>query len=306
MPRGGHVRSKSITADSEDFSELMEVLDGAHRYSGYIASKCPFHDDHRPSFFVYPDWYKCLSCGATGPTSTLLAKLGKVVRIPNPRAISSHRDDNPFTRWMRDKTLKQVLRMGWNTINQNPSMGTYIVRDRGVDEKYRKLLGIGYIENWYTIPLRDRNGIIISAIARKGRDNSATSKYTLPNGTNPELLYVPNWSRVRNARYLILTFGILDAIVLAMLGQPAASTITGKRISKIALAGFRIPILVVPDRHEEAAGLELAHSLGWRGSSVKVCWPSDCKDINDIWMKDRSECRAFVAQVTSQLVTLNS
>lgn len=283
---------------SVDWSSIKDALDNAHQYDGYIAAACPFHDDLRPSFFVYPDWYRCLACDAQGPTSRLLERLGKVVRIPNPRAREYTGPINPFTIWMKQRTLKTTLRIAWEMINQNPGLGNYIVVDRGIDEPYRKRLGIGYIDDWYTIPMRNRNGIIIGAVARKGRDNQSSAKYVLPNGTNPNLLYVPNWKRVRDASYLIVTYGILDAIVIAMCGYPVASTITGKTVSRVTFASYRIPILLIPDRGEEVDGLIGVQKLGWRGVLAKIPWPDHCKDINDIWTKDRNLCKEILKGAT--------
>lgn len=290
--------------NTTDFSELEEVLDNPHVYGGYLVSLCPFHSERRPSFFVYPDWYKCLSCGAQGPTNQLLKRLGKIERIISVRAKEYYGSSNPFSGWLRDKTLRQTLKMGWETINNNPGMGNYIVKDRGIDEPYRKLLGIGYLDDWYTIPIRNQRGTIISAIARKGRDNPATSKYVLPYGTDPHLLYFPNLNRVKRAEYLLITFGILDAVVLAMLGEPAASTISGKRLSNLSVARFRIPIMLIPDQHEEIDGLSILPELGWRGvmpSSLRLDWPDGCKDINEIWVKDRNLCREFVRRLTNEI-----
>lgn len=285
--------------DSTIMDEIYEALDNAHRYQDYIMANCAFHEDSRPSLMVYPDWFKCLSCGANGPTSTLLQKMGKVVRVPNPYKKEQIYSDNPFTRWMKTSTLKSTLKVAWETINTNSGMGNYITQDRGIEEPYRKRLGIGYIDDWYTIPIRGRNGTIISAVARKGRDNTSQSKYVLPNNTNPQILYVPNWHRVRNANYLIITFGILDAIVLAMIGEPSASTITGKHLNKLSFASFRIPILLIPDRQEELDGLAEVQKLGWRGKSIKIDWPEKCKDINDIWITDRQLCRDIVKEITN-------
>ena len=283
-----------ISASSVDFSDISEALDGVHRYGSYLSALCPFHDDTRPSFFVYSDRYRCLSCGATGETSKLLYRLGKVARPAFVSTQAQGSADNPFTRWSKERSLSQTLRLGWQTINQNPDLGRYIVKERGIQEPYRSKLGIGYMEDWYTIPIRSRTGRIVSAVARKGRSNTSLNKYVIPNGTDPHLLYVPNWSNVARARYLILCFGILDAIVLAICGQPAASTLTGKNLSKAALASFRVPILIIPDQREEADGLKLASTLGWRGSLVRVDWPEGCKDINDIWVRDPALCRKFV------------
>ena len=287
-----------ISADSVDLYEIYEALDNAHQYEGYVASSCPFHDDLRPSFFVYPDWYRCSACGANGPTSSLLARLGKISRVAAPSRKKQVVSTNPFTIWMKNSTLKKTLRAAWQTINQNPGMGNYITQDRGIIEPYRKKLGIGYIDDWYTIPILSRNGIIISAVARKGRDNSSQSRYVLPNGTNPNILYIPNWERVRNARYLIITFGILDAITLAIIGEPSASTITGKRLAPNSVSRFRIPILLIPDRREEQDGLVAAQKLGWRGHSLRMNWLEGCNDINDMWVKDRKLCTDIIKDIT--------
>lgn len=289
-----------LAKSSVDLYEIFETLDMAKQYDGYVVARCPFHSDMRPSFFVYPDWYRCVSCGANGPTDTLLRKLGKVERSlsPHKEQISS---DNPFTAWMRYRTLRQVLKTAWETINNNPGLGKYIVEDRGIDEFYRHKLGIGYMDDWYTIPIRNRNGIIISAVARRGRDNKSQSKYVLPNGTDPNILYIPNRKRVRDANYLLVTFGILDAITLAIIGEPAASTITGKKLNKASFTRFRIPILLIPDRREEQDGLSEARKLGWRGKSKTLHYPEGCNDINDIWVKDRQLCTNIVKEITHGL-----
>lgn len=276
--------------------ELLETLDRPHKYEGYLVSCCPFHDDLHPSFFVYPDHYNCLSCGAHGDTSKLLARLGKVKRAPSPYYQGSHTEVNPFTRWMKHSTLTQTLRAAWRTINDNPGMGYYITRDRKIIEPYRRKLGIGYIDDWYTIPITDRYGTIISAVARAGRDSSS-SKYVLPNGTNPRTLYIPHWPTVRKATYLIITFGILDAITLSMMNFPVASYLTGTKLNYHALESFRIPILVIPDHKEEEPAMRLVGQLGWRGQLVRLPWPDGCKDINDIWMKDQQLCRSIMQDV---------
>lgn len=293
-------RSSQTSLSSTDWSSIYDALDYAHNYGDYILSRCPNpdHEDRNPSFIVHQDNYFCMSCGFGGPTSGLLKRLGKVIRSPQKHTSGP---TNPFSLWLKEMSLKSTLRAAWETINNNPGMGNYIVKDRGIIEPYRKLLGIGYIDDWYTFPIRNKNGTIISAVARKGRDNPSTSKYILPYGTNPNLLYVPNWNRVRNADYLILTFGILDAVVLSIIGEPAASTISGKRLNKIALAQFRKPVLIIPDKHEEEDGLQLAQQLGWRGKSIRITWPDNCKDINDVWVKDRQFCRDFVKEITNEI-----
>lgn len=286
-----------ISASSTDLSDIFEVLEQAHQYQGYITGLCPFHPDTRPSFFVYPDRYFCKACGASGFTDKLLYRLGKVARPPAIRTQRGGGSDNPFTGWAAARPLKATLRMAWETVNNNPGMGYYMTKNRGITEPYRKKLGIGYIDDWYTIPIRTRTGSIVGAVARKGRDNPSPHKYVLPNGIDPNLLYVPNWKKTWSAPYLLLTFGILDAVVLAILGYPAASTLTGKNLPKAALARFRKPVLVIPDQGEQEDGLYAVQKLGWRGSLVRVRWPEGCKDINDIWVRDPQLCKEIVQEM---------
>lgn len=277
--------------------DIIEALDQVHRYDGYLTALCPFHEDHHPSFFVYTDRYRCLSCGASGETNNLLVRMGKRARTSSVYHRQESTEINPFSIWLKHRTLSNVLKTAWRTLNDNPGMGYYITRDRGIPEPYRKKLGIGYIDDWYTIPITDRYGTIISATARKGRDNRSTSKYVLPSGTKSHLLYVPQWSRVRKAAFLVVTFGILDAITLAIMNIPSASIITGTRANPNALALFRIPIVVIPDRKEEKPGMELVQKLGWRGNLARIPWPDNCKDVNDIWTLDPDLCKTIMHDV---------
>lgn len=289
------MKSLSISISSVDLSEIAEYLEDVHRYGDYISSRCPnpAHEDRHPSFFLYKDYYRCSSCGFTGRTDHLLERLGKKLRVVQPKKDAPY-NPNPFTGWQKQRSLTRTLKIAWETINHNPGMGNYITQDRGIEEPYRKALGIGYIDDWYTIPIRDRNGIIVSAVARKGRDNPSIAKYVLPQGTNPHLLYIPHWAKVRHADYLIITFGILDAVVLAILGYPAASTISGKQLSPISVEKFRIPIFILPDRREEQNGLVSAQRLDWRGHCLQIDWPEECKDVNDIWVRNRQLCRDMI------------
>lgn len=71
------------------YDSLLERLEGSP-YTGYFACLCPFHDDHKPSFFVYeessnPNWeYQCRSCGVHGSLKYLDKKIGFHF-IPNQR-----------------------------------------------------------------------------------------------------------------------------------------------------------------------------------------------------------------------------
>jgi DNA primase len=135
-----------------DLDEIASKLDYAKRYERYVVAQCPFHDDVRPSFFVYPDRYYCKSCEATGWTSDLVEKLSGIP-ISHKKA---PKFDNPFTRWSKGRKLSETLKLAWKN---GPSV---YLRERGIDDKTQKALGLGYLENWMT-----RSKLIIRTILEK-------------------------------------------------------------------------------------------------------------------------------------------
>ena len=262
--------------------DIVEYLDGAQQYENYIAALCPFHDDSRASFMVYEDGYMCLACDAKGSTKYLLKKLsGKPIQ---PKKKS--RFSNPWRRWLRKQSLGQLLKSNWQILKDNSAMGSYLT-NRSIPPEIQRNLGIGYRENWFTIPIRKENGRIGGAVARAGKGNKSSSKYLVPSGQDPNLLYVPDWKLLEKHRYILLTFGILDAVSLYTIGLPAMSTLSGKRLDPAVLDNFRTRIYIIPDEGEEHAGQLLASALGWRGVLPKINYPEGCKDPNDVLVNHR-------------------
>ena len=59
-------------------SALLNVLPTKLKRAGnLLVGLCPFHDEHTPSFTVYPDWhYYCFGCGVSGDAITYLRRQG--------------------------------------------------------------------------------------------------------------------------------------------------------------------------------------------------------------------------------------
>lgn len=257
--------------------EIEEYLDRPHRYSDYISCTCVFHSDVRPSMMIYEDFYKCLACDAHGRTDKLLEKLKSKLH-PTLKTRPDFR--NPFTVWTRKDPLPSVLKRAWKLLNDNPSQGSYL-RGRGIPDDVRYKLKIGWLDGWLTFPILDQQKKIIGAVARIG-DTGAESKYIVPSGQNPDLIYVPDWDIISKAKEIYCVFGILDAITLYLYNVPSFSTTTGKRLNPMALDQFRKRIIFIPDQGEEDAALKIISKLGWRGALAKMYWPDKCKDISDI------------------------
>lgn len=263
----------------DDFPDaFLEKLENAHNYDGrYISAKCPFHDDVRPSFLVYPDKYRCLSCNAYGNTSELLEKLDKTHVYP--KKDDKYSWNNPFTKWTKERTLSDILRIA------NKNLPVRYLKDRGISAEVQSKLHLGLLDGWITFPIFSDTAKVIGAVARAGENNNSRSKYVLPAKQDPNMLYVPDWARIDTQTTLYLTYGILDAVTLYAAGFASASTTTGKRISASAFDNLRKAIVIVPDSGEEPEALRLAAKLGWRGKVLQLDYPDGCKDVNDLVWK---------------------
>jgi len=257
-----------------DLDEIALKLNYAKRYENYVVALCPFHDERRPSFFVYEDRYRCESCGANGWTSKLLERIGGVPI--SPQKVTNFQ--NPFTRWSRDRNLAQTLKLAWENA---PSV---YMRERGVDDETQKRLGIGILEDYITFPIRNRrSGRIIGAIVRAGEGRTG-QKYIIPAGQNPHLIYCPSWKRVQQKKTIYLTFGIIDAVSLYIMGAASISTTCGMRMDTSYLDQIRKRIIFIPDRGEEEAAQKFAKKLGWRGGVMRCYYPDGTKDVNDVFL----------------------
>lgn len=272
-------------AQGTTLDDIADVLDGAHRYDHYLVARCPFHDDTRPSFFVYPDKYRCLSCGAFGETSRLLEKISPshtVVRVGEFR--------NPFTTWLKDHDLGFILRQAYQ---YRPS---HYLETRGISAAIQARLGIGKLDNWITFPIWDHQHKIVGAVARAGEGMTSRAKYVLPSAQSSSLLYVPSWKRIITEPVVFVVFGIIDAVTLFMLGYACASTTTGKQVNPNIFDHIRKRIVIIPDLGEEKEAHQLASKLGWRGNVAKLDYPERTKDINDILqvLRDHNQVRGLI------------
>lgn len=266
-----------------DLDRISELLNVQHtQYDGYIASQCLFHDDDRPSLMIYPDKYNCKACSAWGYTDDLLKKLDLSLgtTISKPKKFVDFK--NPFSKWTQNQTLADALRVAWKNNNENPSH--YMTNNRKISPEDQKKFGIGMRDGWITFPIRDKYMKIIGGVARTLPD-LGNAKYVVPSGQNPNLLYVPDWVNIIESNRVFITFGIIDALTLAIYNFPSASTTNGKQIDVETLYYMKKIMLFIPDKGEEVEANRIASQLDWRGKVLKVDYPDGCKDINDVHVK---------------------
>ena len=266
---------------NDTLSEIIEYLDNARQYENYITCRCLFHDDSRPSMMIYKDNYRCLSCGVFGRTSKLLEKLSKIPAKPHTKTYSY----NPFSNWIKKyNRLGETLRIAHENLKRHPSM---YLRDRGILHQTQLELSLGMLDDWYTFPIRNVDGKIEGAVARRGENNTSKSKYVIPAGQSPNLLYIPSHKRIDEGKVIFITFGILDSISLYLCGVASMSTTTGKQLDPTVLHKYQKHIYVFPDLGETSEAHRLASSLGWRGRVLPFNYPIGTKDCNDVFMLDQ-------------------
>ena len=259
--------------------EVIEYLEFAQKYSNYIACRCIFHSDNRPSLIIHEDGYRCLACNAHGRTETLLDKLKGLPPKPSAKEHFS----NPFTKWMKTQTLSEALKTAWQTKNEHPSV--YMRDKRGITNQTCRELGIGHRDGWFTFPIRDKCRHIVGAVARADETNVTSAKYVTVSGQDANLLYAPSWELIEKSGIVYVLFGIIDAVTLYQMGIASISTTGGKRLDPSALDGIRKRMVFIPDFGEDDAANQIVKYLGWRGKTVKCHYPEGTKDVNDVFVK---------------------
>lgn len=262
-----------MTGNLDRISELLNTIP----YKDYVMTNCLWHDDKRPSLMIREDAYYCFACGARGKTINLIRKLSNT---PQQMQHKPSYSGNPFTRWLYKWDIGEIVSIAHYNLKQSPSA---YLRHRGIPDWAQIKLGLGMLENWIIIPIKNEYGKILSAVARAGDGNPSISKYILPPNTDGTLIYVPSWDRIKIADKVFAVFGILDAITLYLYDLASFSTITGKKMIDISvLDAIRKPIVIIPDAGEEIEAMQLANALGWRGRCLVVDYPDGTKDINDL------------------------
>ena len=67
-----------------------------------------------------------------------------------------------------------------------------------------------------------------------------------------------------------------------MIELAGVTGLSGQEFKAEYLDKWRKPIYIIPDKGEEKKAIDLQCSLGWRGMMLKLNWPDDCKDLNEV------------------------
>lgn len=263
-------------------SQVLPKLNRVKEYEKYYSCLCPMHDDSKPSFLLYKTgWWRCLGCGRSGD----LYSLHRFLTGWTSRSATIRSEVAEF-HVPRLKNVGEdfIIDCHETLLNFSQSLAWYL-RMRGLEEQIIPQK-IGWYNGWYTFPVYGYDSDYRGFIMRSGRHiQEATGLRYVIKATGG--LYVPDWYLARKSDYIVVTFGILDAITLSKLRIPACSSVHGKTINPDELDWARKPIVFLPDRDEEDAARNIYRQLGWRGRIAKIDYGENCKDPNDLLMAGR-------------------
>lgn len=259
--------------------QLLPKLQRTKEYDNYYSAVCPFHDDHNPSLLVYKSgWFRCLGCGKSGDFYSLHRKL--IGWTSASLDISNELAD--FKIPQADYSSELFAERAHKTLSNFSESLAWYLRMRKLEDQIIPQQ-IGWHNGWYTFPVYNFGGEYTGVVMRASKhiQEATNLRYVIK---TKEHMYYPDWFLARTGKYLVITFGVLDAITLTKLRIPACSTLHGKVVDVNSLDWARKPIIIFPDKDEENKAMYYATKLGWRGKVIRFDYPDGTKDPNDVMM----------------------
>lgn len=262
------------------YDTLLDKLEGKE-YSNYFVSCCVFHDDHSPSMFVYEDgWFRCAACGKKGTIVYLDKFLGSHHRATLTRSQSVPTVLPQWRRWEEKYgSLEGIVNYAHQTLLRYKRFRSFFKKrqiDSFIEQGY-----LGYLDSWALFPVYNIQRKLVDVVVRSIATNSVRYVVHPMVGEQHRPLYIPNVDRVLKSGTVYVTFGIIDAISLELIGLPAVTGITGKSLSVETLKPLGKKLIIIPDDGEEKEAYLLANRLGWRASVKKLKYPDDVKDPDE-------------------------
>jgi hypothetical protein len=271
--------------DGDLQKDCVELLERATLHSHYYSALCPFHDDHSPSFFVYPDGFRCSACGKWGTLDYLYGYLTKRDTVSHYREPEKSATPRWRTWLQKYGTWHDFAVEAYRKGKEFPVLMNYIKKQRGLADVI-ETAKIGWMDYWFVFPVFDRHGDVVDITVRAAPTLQTDIRYSIrPREKGETTPLYADWKLVDEGKVVYVVFGILDRLTLTQLGVPAVTGISGKTISHELLKGIRKPMRIIPDYREEVDASRLVKQLGWRGKQVRVDWPEGCKDINDVYVR---------------------
>jgi hypothetical protein len=264
------------------YSDFLTKLDRTQEYDKYVSGMCPFEAHSSPALLVFKDgWFRCLSCGRSGSWQQLWNKLQGQHIIIRPEGKTSWKGPSIH------EDLESICYQSHLDLVQFSSYQWYL-QERGLEGRI-EVNEIGYYEGWYSIPIRSEDGNFITAVFRSSPHVQQTTgmRYYCRHVPVP---FFPDYNVVKENEYLLVVYGIFDALTLADLRFPVVTSSAGKdTFNPEWLDKHRKKIYIIPDKGEEDTAYGLASQLDFRGKVINLDYPEHVKDCNGFYEQKKGE-----------------
>jgi len=289
-----------------DLREIIPpYLEQARPVSGgeYWLGCCPFHEDRRPSFLVYKEYYRCLSpkCDEWGSVIDWYSHIYPALSLPEiaEKVLAECACPGPLPvgvkeiRIQRDAEEPLPDPMDVSVLNHYPLapwarkwvQDKWLLSDDTID---RERIGYSAGDKAVVIPVWGDSYEDLITLRFRNIASPHRPKYWGIKGRNGVYGYGRMW--VRGARYGIVVFGEMTALFLhAEWGFSSFSWTNGCRSFRPYLKKLLAHLsggVVVPDIGEEDQAFLVAQSLGptWEIAFLDSIWDSREGDVID-WVK---------------------
>ncbi len=288
-----------MRASTIQYDDFLHRMPGAVDKGRYIVAVCPFHVDSSPSLLIFPDgFFHCLaaSCSRSGTWKTLMNKMsGQPVQVYKETRIHYSSPGRILEEEFGDRETGAY--QAYLNLEKFTTFQWYLEM-RGLADAI-PIHEIGYHQGWYIFPVRDHEYKFQNVIFRAAPHVQFALDGVRYWADGKPTMYVPDWHLLDKGDYIIMVFGIMDALTLNKFRYPVVTPTHGHTFDPNWLNAYRKPIYVIPDRGEEKAALKLVSGMGWRGKMVRLEYPTGMKDANDFLKEGREkELLAQLEQVT--------
>lgn len=264
-----------------NLDDLSLEFQTVHWHGHYFSAACPFDDHRHPApMLVYEDSAYCKACDRKYTHQQVLDKLqgatvhSTVLTIPNTP---------PWGKWLSQFRSYSGIAATAHDYILSFAYARKHYASRGISFETIKKCKLGWLEHFLIFPVMDEDGQVVDMVARSTQEKAY---FTRPRLTRdePTHIYCPDWDRLNTANKYYLPFGMFDVLSMEEIGLPALTGISGKQVNPEMLPSSKVA-LICCDYNEDISANRLVQSLGWKGKRLKVTYPDDTKDPNDVLVK---------------------
>jgi len=198
------VQTNWYTLKQRLLGKFFDALD----YGDYLLISCPSpdHNDKTASCFINAGDYNCVACGYRGQTRQLLGQ-----EVKQKYGQKERQYWNIFSKFDSLRDLFEKAKRQYHYLTK-----------RGIQKSIIDKVNIKYLEGYYLFPCDNGKDEFAGAVARNIL-KSRPFRYVVPKD-QPDMLFIPDMELVSASPFVILVFGIIDALTLYQFGLPAIST----------------------------------------------------------------------------------